>query len=112
MGLNIRSGKHLGPAPAYKGSTLGEPVGFAEDYSQRLRIVLQLEIYVAGIVHALGHRWTMLDSHPCTRNKHWETLWDLQRIILPNLRIVLLLEIWGARIVLGLTDRRSMLDPH
>jgi len=54
----------------------------------------------------------MLDPHPRTRDNHWESLFDLRRIIRCQLRIVLRLEIRGAGNVLGLGYRRTMLDHH
>ena len=57
-------------------------------------------------------RGIMLDPYRRTRDKHWESLLDLRRIIRCQLRIVLRLEIRGAGIVQGLGHRRTMLHPH
>ena len=90
---------------------MGEPVGFAQDYSLLVEDCSGVGDSGAGIVLGLRHRQTMLDPHRHTRNKHWERLLDLQ-IMRRKLRIVLWLEIRRAGIVLGLGNRRSMLDPH
>jgi len=54
----------------------------------------------------------ILDPHRRTRDKHWESLLDLRRIIRCQLRIVLRLEIRRTGIVLGLGYRRTMVEPH